>query len=96
MTNKRTIVNWEKLKLEIQIGDILYGEVFKVEPYGVYVDINKDFYGIVLAPYIGKRNISLDEYPKLGEKLKVMVIDLSEFNGEFTYVSLSMKKDDFE
>ncbi|WP_299161577.1 S1 RNA-binding domain-containing protein [uncultured Tenacibaculum sp.] len=96
MMNKRTIENWEKLKFEIQVGDVLYGEVFKVEPYGVYVDINKDFYGIVLVPYIGEKNIKLNDYPEIGEKLKVKVIHFFDFNGVFTYVSLSMKKTDFD
>ena len=92
MVNKRTEENWKRLKEEIKIGDVIHGTVFKVEPYGVYVNIKKDFYGIVLAPQIGRENITQDEFPKVGEIIKTMVLGFSDFSFDYTYVSLSIKK----
>lgn len=92
---KKTIESWKKLKNELQIGQIISGVVFKIEHYGIYVDIGKDFHGIVLAPYISKEIIEVKDYPKIGEVVTGIIIHFSERNNpneiNFNYVVLSIK-----
>lgn len=93
MDYRKTEENWNRLKSELKIGDTVQGRIFKVEPYGVYVDIGRDFYGIVLAPQIGKESIAFDEYPKIGETISAIILGFSHYRSqlEFSYVSLSIK-----
>ncbi len=91
----RNADSWNTLKKELQIGEIISGKVFKVEPYGVYIDIGKDFYGIVLAPYISNNRITIEDYPKIGEIVTGLIIHFSEEIDpkkiEFNYLVISMK-----
>ncbi|WP_298507824.1 S1 RNA-binding domain-containing protein [uncultured Kordia sp.] len=91
----RNINSWNALKKELHIGEIISGKVFKIEPHGIYIDINKDFYGIVLAPYISESSITIEDYPKIGEIVTGIIIHFSEQidqkNIEFNYVTISMK-----
>ncbi|WP_420571559.1 S1 RNA-binding domain-containing protein [Kordia sp.] len=91
----RNINSWNTLKKELHIGEIISGKVFKIEPHGIYIDINKKFYGIVLAPYISKNRITVENYPKIGEIVTGLIIHFSEEidqkNIEFNYVVVSMK-----
>jgi len=88
------IRDWNQLKEKIHIGDILYGVVVDIKKYGVYISIGEKFHGIVLAPHISKNEyIYILNYPKIGEKIKVMVLDFSENknNMKYSYLSLSIK-----
>jgi ribosomal protein S1 len=83
--------NWNLLLEKLKIGDVIKGRVFKIEPYGVYVNIGEIFHGIILAPHIGKPNIAMEEYPKIGVELQSIIVGFSHFNQEHSYVSLSIK-----
>ncbi len=94
--NKRTLESWHQLQQELKIGDVVTGTVFQVEAYGSYVDIGKDFYGIVLAPHISdKPGLEFHEYPQVGETISSRILDFSEYTNPdqipFNYISLSIK-----
>jgi ribosomal protein S1 len=88
----RNIENWKKLQQKLKVGQVIKAKVIKLEPYGVYMDIGEKFHGIVLAPQIGRPDITFEEYPKIDTILDTIILAFSEFNGEHSYVSLSINK----
>ena len=91
LVNKRTDKGWTSLRNKINKGDILKGKVTKVEPCGVFLDIGFVFDGLLLVPHMSSTPYkSLEDYPKLGEELEVVVIDFEEsVEMEHRYISLS-------
>ena len=92
---KRNKDKWEELKKKIFKGQIISGKVIRVERFGVFVDIGEDFEAIVLAPHISeKKGITIDEYPKVGEVVKGIILDFSDdrnIDYNFANVSISIK-----
>ncbi|BDD13094.1 hypothetical protein FUAX_55260 (plasmid) [Fulvitalea axinellae] len=93
MEDRDKLLKWERFCGRLRVGDRVTGRVFKHEPYGVYVDIGEDFYGIVLVPMIRKEpRIRVEEYPAIGSSVTAVILAFSPNREmEYSYVSLSMK-----
>jgi len=90
---KKAIESWIKLKAKLKIGTMVYGKVFRVERFGVFVDINEVFDGIVLAPYINdKEYVASDDFPKIDDVVECIILGFAESRLiEHCYVSLKIK-----
>ena len=73
------------MKSKLHIGDIIEAEVYKIEPYGVFANIGFEvedgykFSGIVdigqpPTPGIWKLPRDRDEWPKVGDRIKCVVV----------------------
>ena len=79
MINIKSKKEWEKLLRKYKVGDKLTGIVKKVENYGVFLNIDSPFDGLILAPCIKYPPAqSSDDYPKLGDKLETTIIGFQE------------------
>jgi len=98
MKKERNEFEWSQLKNKINQGSILKGIVFRIENYGVFIELKEVFYGIILRPHLkDKTPIKKDDLPKIGESIEVIVLGFSEsHNIEFNYISLSTIKSDFK
>lgn len=72
-----------------KIGDIIEGEVTGIQNYGIFVKLSDDTQGLVHISecrhgYVG----GLTEIAKVGDKLKVKVIDIDEYTKT---ISLSIR-----
>ncbi|MEO1050269.1 MAG: S1 RNA-binding domain-containing protein [Bacteroidota bacterium] len=84
-------------QVEIDKGNRLKGTVIKVEPFGVFLDIEQNFDGLILAPHLTSNpHKPLEDYPNVGEELEAIVIDFQD-DGEIEhrYVSLSILEKHF-
>ncbi|MBG9981029.1 S1 RNA-binding domain-containing protein [Facklamia sp. DSM 111018] len=72
-----------------KIGDIIEGEVTGIQNYGVFVNLTEEEQGLVHISeckhgYMG----DINDFVKIGDKVKVVVIDIDEYTKKF---SLSMR-----
>lgn len=72
-----------------KIGDIIEGEVTGIQNYGVFVKLSEEEQGLVHISeckhgFMG----DINEFVKIGQKVKVIIIDIDEFNQK---ISLSMR-----
>lgn len=93
---ERNEKTWKELKQRLKKGNIIQGKVVEVEPFGIFLDINESFLGLVLGPQISdKEFISIEDFPKLGDNLEGVIIDFSDeeyiTDYNFAYVSISLK-----
>ncbi len=80
---------WLKQVSEFPVGSIVDGEVLKLVPFGVFVDLGNGVEGLVHISEMAARHIdSPAQVVKVGTKVKVKVM---EINPERRRVSLSMK-----
>ncbi|PIS09322.1 polyribonucleotide nucleotidyltransferase [Candidatus Beckwithbacteria bacterium CG10_big_fil_rev_8_21_14_0_10_34_10] len=86
--NIKKAVEWiEGLTREVQIGEEFEGEVKRIEPFGAFVEILPGKDGLVHVSRMSAGFVKHpDEIVKLGEKVKVKVVDVDDMKR----VSLSM------
>ncbi|MGF3067248.1 CvfD/Ygs/GSP13 family RNA-binding post-transcriptional regulator [Facklamia sp. P12945] len=75
--------------MKFKIGDIIEGEVTGIQNYGIFIKLSDEEQGLVHISeckhgYVG----ALDEFINIGEKVKVVVIDIDEYSKK---ISLSMR-----
>ena len=72
--------SWSQLKNSLRIGDLLPGRVTRHEPYGIFVELNLSFEGLIqITDFKDEGIMSPHEYPPVGQKLEVVVLGFKEF-----------------
>ncbi|MEZ6048764.1 MAG: S1 RNA-binding domain-containing protein [Planctomycetaceae bacterium] len=76
MTEQRT-EEWESVKAELQIGQLVSGTVVARRPFGVFVDIGAGFPALVLVVNLKDARTtpysSIDMYPQIGDHINARV-----------------------
>ena len=69
---------WETLSENYKVGDEVEGTVTKIVQYGIFVQILEGVEGLVhMSDFTwNKKRVRLDEFVKVGDKVKVKIIDL--------------------
>ncbi|MCW6676887.1 CvfD/Ygs/GSP13 family RNA-binding post-transcriptional regulator [Aerococcaceae bacterium NML160702] len=77
------------MKTEFKIGDIVEGEVTGIQNYGIFVSLSDTEQGLVhISECKHGYMTELSDYIKIGDRVKVMVIDIDEYTHK---ISLSMR-----
>lgn len=80
---------------KLNAGDYIIGVVVERQTFGVFLDIGEEFRGLVLVPHMGKENIQVKDYPKVGENIYTKILGFSKHPTDikYSYVSLEMVRD---
>lgn len=79
--------------LDIEIGSILIGKVTGIEKYGIFVNIDNKYTGLIHISEVSDRYVSnLNNYAQIGEELRVRVIGKDK---EKAQLKLSIKDLDY-
>ncbi|MGO4928958.1 CvfD/Ygs/GSP13 family RNA-binding post-transcriptional regulator [Fundicoccus sp. Sow4_D5] len=74
---------------KFKIGDIIEGEVTGIQNYGVFISLSENEQGLIhISECRHGYMTEIDGFVKIGQKLKVMIIDIDEFTNK---ISLSMR-----
>lgn len=74
---------------EFKIGDIIEGEVTGIQNYGIFVSLTETEQGLVhISECCHGFMTSIDDFVTIGQKLKVIIIDIDEYTKK---ISLSMR-----
>ena len=74
---------------QFKIGDIIEGEVTGIQNYGVFISLSDNEQGLIhISECRHGYMTEIDGFVKIGQKLKVMIIDIDEFTNK---ISLSMR-----
>lgn len=77
------------MKNNYKIGNIVNGCVTGIEKYGIFVSLDGYYSGLVHISEVSESFVrNLNDYVKIGETIKVKIIDVSEYN---YHVKLSIK-----
>lgn len=77
------------MKSSFNIGDIVEGEVTGIQHYGVFVKLSDKEQGLIHISECDHGYIThLDQIAKVGDRLKVQVIDIDEYTHK---ISLSLR-----
>ncbi|WP_338814255.1 hypothetical protein V9L05_02495 [Bernardetia sp. Wsw4-3y2] len=104
-TKEEKQILWDKIKNELQEYDSFIGTIFIKAPFGVFLDIGKEFPALLRLPAI--KNICFGKYSdymddkiyNLGEKLEVYFVGMNDepdkiIVTEFTKEHIEANKDD--
>lgn len=94
MSEEHKIKRWEEMLSRLKRGDLLTGVITRVEPFGVFVDVGEEFLGLILVPFISKKeSINVQEYPEVGSVVQAVILAFSKSRRsiEHSYISLSIK-----
>ena len=79
--------------MEYSNGKIINAVVTGIEKYGIFVSVDEQYSGLIHISEISSKFVrSIDDYVKLGENIKVKVIDSNENNSQ---LKLSIKDIDY-
>ena len=78
---------------QFNIGDIIIGEVTGIEKYGIFVNIDDLYSGLIHISEVSDKFVSnLNDYVKIGENIKVKIIEKNDDNH---HLKLSIKNIDY-
>ncbi|MGI5949617.1 polyribonucleotide nucleotidyltransferase [Peptoniphilus sp.] len=79
----------ESIVKEVEVGDIYLGKVKKIVKFGAFVELKKGTEGLLhISEIAHERTREVSDVLKVGDSVKVKVIDIDEENGK---ISLSRK-----
>lgn len=69
---------WTEIASKYSVGEIVWGEVTKLNPFGAFVQLDKDIHGLAhVSEILGKiKARSLDEILKAGEKYEFKILSI--------------------
>ncbi len=77
----------------IEIGNVLTGKVTGIEKYGIFVNIDDKYTGLIHISEVSDRYVAnLNNYAEIGEELRVRVIGKDDEKGQ---LKLSIKDLDY-
>ena len=74
---------------QYKIGMILEGKITGIQPYGAFVELDNKTQGLIHVSEIRHGYVkAIDDYVKIGDKVKVEIIDIDEYSKK---ISLSLR-----
>lgn len=88
---------WQEAIKSYKVGQIVDGEVVKIEPFGAFIQLDRDIHGLLHVSEFSKKDNSEDNKDvKLGDKrkFKILSIEPEEHRLGLSIKALSEKSDD--
>lgn len=82
---------WQKAVKKYKLDDIVQGKIIKITPFGVFVEVEKDFHGLAHISELGADFKKLEEKIKVGDKVKFKIISIEPEERKLG-LSLKIKK----
>ena len=74
---------------KIKIGDIIEGQVTGIESYGIFINVNEFYSGLIHISEINNSYVkNINDYVKIGDMIFINVIGVNENTG---HLNLSIK-----
>lgn len=71
--------------MTLKIGDIVEGEINGVQQYGIFVKLSPEREGLIhISEVHGGYVEDIGHEFKVGEKIKVMILDIDPYNGQIS------------
>jgi small subunit ribosomal protein S1 len=67
---------WQNIEQKYQPGQIVKGRVTKLNPFGAFVEIDKDIYGLVHVSEFTEQNQPMEEILKIGQSYDFKILSL--------------------
>ncbi len=86
---------WKDAAKKYKVGDVVEGTILKINPFGLFVELDKDIHGLAHISELSDENISdLKSFAKIGEKkkFKILSIDPQEHRLGLSIKALKEKK----
>jgi len=74
----RAIDTIKEIAREIEVGEILEGRITRIEPYGIFIEVFPGKIGLLHQSKIGEDMKSFIKKVKVGDMIKVQVINIDE------------------
>src|SRR6056297_3068142 len=72
---------WKNVKEKYSIGDIVEGEIIKVNPFGFFVELDKNIHGLAHISELSDKNINdLSNIGKVGDTKKFKIVSIEPEN----------------
>jgi len=86
---------WKDIKEKLKKGDLVSGIVMSHYPFGIFLDLGIQFYGLVQIVNFkdGNEIMSPLEYPQIGKIIEAAIIDFNDSNMQ---ILLSLKPTDLK
>lgn len=66
-----------------KVGDIVEGTVSGIQNYGVFVDLEDGYNGLIHISEISKKFVkNINDYVNIGEKINVKIVEINEENSK--------------
>lgn len=79
---------WQNIEKKYKVGQVVQGEILKITPYGIFVELDKDIQGLAHVSEVPKELIKNKEV-RVGEKMDFKIISLEPADHR---LGLSLKK----
>ncbi len=68
---------WKNVKDKYNVGDVVEGEIIKVNPFGFFVELDKNIHGLAHISELSDKNINdLNEIGEVGDKMKFEIVSI--------------------
>ena len=80
--------------MQYNVGDVIKGKVSSISPYGVFMEIDKKYSGLIHISEISSNYVrKISDYVKIGETIMVKVIGVDK---DKNHLQLSIKDIDYD
>ncbi|BDR58429.1 CvfD/Ygs/GSP13 family RNA-binding post-transcriptional regulator [Xylocopilactobacillus apicola] len=77
------------MERKLKVGDIVYGTVSGIQRYGVFVELDHGYQGLIHISEAKNGYVkNLHQIVHVGDRVRVMIIDINEYNQK---ISLSLR-----
>ncbi|MDD5340955.1 MAG: S1 RNA-binding domain-containing protein [Patescibacteria group bacterium] len=84
---------WKNIEKKYKAGDVVSGKVLKVNPFGLFVELDSDIHGLAHISELSEKPITdVNEIAKAGETLKFKVISVEPENHRLGLSLKSLKE----
>ncbi len=87
-TKRLTLDPWQNVDGKFKVGDIIKGKVLRANPYGLFIEVDKDIHGLAHVSELGEGVNDPLLIAKIGDELEFKIIALEPENHK---LSLSLK-----
>ena len=80
-TSSRVIIIYVRKMKKYKIGDIVDGKITGIQNYGIFVNINNEYNGLIHISQVSNSFVkNINDYVKVNDVIKVKIINIDDKN----------------